>query len=485
VLEDVADHEIERIARELRRPVDLGPEVDVAVMAAIRAAPLMVAGHAPAAKAAPTRRHALRWLTRARTVRLRMTPIGALAAAGIAVADIIVNRVTPPGPRCPTCTPRRSAERKMIARVRESIGAVRPVRIVPARASEPRGIVELARLGRPPGRPRQRSPRRARWTPGRPMPPEALDASRAAGLLVFAGKGGVGKTTCAAATALRLAARDPHRRILLISTDPAHSLGDVLGTSVGDMPVPIAGARNVHAREVDAPRALASRRAEIEAAIQEIAASAGVGAAGASAAEILDLAPPGIDELLGMLSIIEPLGGSGDSQYDLVIVDTAPTGHALRLLELPDAAHEWVQMLMRLLLKYRHLVRPGRLAADLVALSQSIRRLKELLGNHAFTRCVVVTRAAALPRVETERLLVRLRRIGLSVAAVVANALTTTGGVCPWCRQIESAERQELDWIVRNARRGASRPVLVTPLIAPPPRGPVGLESWARTWRSV
>ncbi len=86
MLEDVADHEIERIARELRRPVDLGPEVDAAVMAAIHAAPLMVARRAPAA---PARRGSpLRWLTRARTVRLSVSPIGTLAAAGIAIAAI-------------------------------------------------------------------------------------------------------------------------------------------------------------------------------------------------------------------------------------------------------------------------------------------------------------------------------------------------------------------------------------------------------------
>jgi hypothetical protein len=86
VLEDVADHEIERIARELRRPVDLGPAVDVAVMAALHAAPLMVAGRSPAA---PVRRGGpLRWLTRSRTLRLRVSPIGGLVAAGLAIAAI-------------------------------------------------------------------------------------------------------------------------------------------------------------------------------------------------------------------------------------------------------------------------------------------------------------------------------------------------------------------------------------------------------------
>ena len=87
MLEDVADHEIERIARELRRPVDLGPDVDAGVMAAIHAAPLMVAGVPSVAPA--RRRSVLRWLTRPRTVRLRVSPLGTLAAAGIAIAALL------------------------------------------------------------------------------------------------------------------------------------------------------------------------------------------------------------------------------------------------------------------------------------------------------------------------------------------------------------------------------------------------------------
>src|SRR5207244_11085070 len=98
-------------------------------------------------------------------------------------------------------------------------------------------------------------------------------------------------------------------------------------------------------------------------AIEEIAST--LGAAETSAAErsarLLDLAPPGIDELFGMLSLVE-----ARRQFDVIVVDTAPTGHALRLLELPDSAREWVQVLLRMLLKYRTLVRPGQLASELV-----------------------------------------------------------------------------------------------------------------------
>ena len=112
-------------------------------------------------------------------------------------------------------------------------------------------------------------------------------------------------------------------------------------------------------------------------------------------------------------------------------MDTAPTGHALRLLEMPEAAREWTQSLLRILMKYRELVHPGRLAAEIVELSRSIRELQVLLRDHARTRFIVVMRAAALPLAETARLLTRLHP-GLSLAtpAVIVNALTLAPGRC-------------------------------------------------------
>src|SRR5207253_1239342 len=80
-------------------------------------------------------------------------------------------------------------------------------------------------------------------------------------LVLFAGKGGVGKTTCAAAAALGLAAREDTPRVLLLSTDPAHSLGDVLGLELGDVATSVPGAPpSLRAREIDAAALFAARR---------------------------------------------------------------------------------------------------------------------------------------------------------------------------------------------------------------------------------
>src|SRR5262249_13424240 len=154
---------------------------------------------------------------------------------------------------------------------------------------------------------------------------------------------------------------------------------DVFGQPIGDTAVRLRGGpANLLVRELDAARALAERRTRFEAALDEIASAFGAGATAASGggSELMSLAPPGIDELFGLLSVVD-----ARDRFDAIVVDTAPTGHALRLLEMPDAAREWMQVLLRVLLKYKSLVRPGQLAAELVELSKSIRGLQTLMRD--------------------------------------------------------------------------------------------------------
>src|SRR5262249_13915778 len=153
-----------------------------------------------------------------------------------------------------------------------------------------------------------------------------------------AGKGGVGKTTCAAALALGLAEKGAPRRVLVLSTDPAHSLGDVLRTPLGDDARPVVVAPpGLDARRVGAPALMASRRRRyLDAVRQVFDALRGDSSLDPSfdrtvVEDLIDLAPPGLDELFGLLEVVEALDRSA---YDTVVVDTAPTGHALRLLEM-------------------------------------------------------------------------------------------------------------------------------------------------------
>jgi arsenite-transporting ATPase len=421
----------------------------------------------------------IEWVTLPEILSLEETrdALAALDAAGIPVREVIVNRVTA-----------RDAER--IAEIREML-AGRTLRWVPEAEKEPRGRVTLRRLGKALAQPQ--------WpatSPSVPLLKEREGPTRTASqsppfsfrrrvgdevagllwldeiapahlqLLFFGGKGGVGKTTCAAAVALALAKRRPTARILLISTDPAHSVADVLEVPLGDDERPIPrGPKNLRARELDAGRAFAAWRERYgnrteDAVVAFTQDRGGVG-------ELLDLTPPGIDELIAVSSLLDALFGedSPEPTYDLVLVDTAPTGHALRLLEMPELALAWDHYLLSLLLKYREAVGLGDLAAGLVALSRNLKRFQELLRDPARCRFVAVTRDAELPRLETARLLRSLKRLGIAVPAVVFNALT--GGT----------PRREL--------RAEGCAIITAPAVVPPPRGVARLAKWVGRWEKV
>lgn len=147
--------------------------------------------------------------------------------------------------------------------------------------------------------------------------------------LFFTGKGGVGKTSLAAATAVRLA--EGGRRVLLVSTDPASNLDDVLGTPLGHAPTAVAGAPNLSALNIDPEEAARQYRERVVGPYRDtLPADAVVGMeeqlSGACTVEVA-----AFDEFTGLLS------GDVAAEFDHVIFDTAPTGHTLRLLRLPAA----------------------------------------------------------------------------------------------------------------------------------------------------
>ena len=290
----------------------------------------------------------------------------------------------------------------------------------------------------------------------------------------------MGKTTAAAAAALALARKG--RRVLLLSTDPAHSLGDALQVPVSDQEREVDPL--LRARELDAAQAFSSRRERYRAAVDELFETLRGGSSFDPAfdrvvvEDLIDLAPPGIDELFGMLAVIEALGEDGP--FDTVVVDTAPTGHALRLLQMPDAALEWAHTFMAILLKYRRVTGLGHLAKDLTDTARELRQFDELLRDPWRARFVAVTHAAALPRLETARLLTALRRLRVAAPAVLVNALTPPG--CSRCRRAAAAEGRELD-LLRRARRGWA--MLGAPRLAPAPRGIAALARFGSTWKRI
>jgi arsenite-transporting ATPase len=171
-------------------------------------------------------------------------------------------------------------------------------------------------------------------------------------LLLFSGKGGVGKTTLTCALARHLAQAQPERRLLLLSTDPAHSLGDVLGIPVADVPQPLPDWPNLQVRALQAEVLLQDFKQTYGPAL-ELIAERGSWLAKEDLLPLWDLDWPGVDELMAILEVNRLLAGQ---EVDTVILDTAPTGHTLRLLELPDFLDNLLAVFATFQAKHREVV---------------------------------------------------------------------------------------------------------------------------------
>jgi arsenite/tail-anchored protein-transporting ATPase len=153
--------------------------------------------------------------------------------------------------------------------------------------------------------------------------------------ILYTGKGGVGKTSVAAATGRRCAAAG--LRTVVLSTDPAHSLADVLETPVGNEPAELE--RNLWAQQVSAQEELERHWSAVQGWLGQVLIERGVERI---AAEELTV-PPGGDELFSLLRLKRHVE---EGEWDVIVVDCAPTGETLRLLSFPEAARWWLGKLM-------------------------------------------------------------------------------------------------------------------------------------------
>jgi arsenite-transporting ATPase len=428
------------------------------------------------------------WVTlpEALSVSEAMDATAALAAAGLTVGGWIVNRRTPRRRgRCAHCDARAALEARAVKRLPRH----RPLLQATAHDDEPRGVAALRAIAAELGASRRpegtlRAAPRWRATLAGPSADAAALVEPPTRLVMVAGKGGVGKSTCAAGLALASAERWPERNVLLVSTDPAHSLADVFGVDGGNR---LRTAPNLDVKELDAAAAYATIRAgyatAIDSLFERVAGRSGLDAGHDREVmkQLLDLAPPGLDELAAILDIADTLSAAPAARH-LIVMDTAPTGHALRLLEMPALVHDWVRTLMSILLKYEGIAGLGSLGALLLDLSRRIGHLRTLIADPDRTRVVAVTRAAALPRLETVRLLRRLRRLHVSTPFLVVNAVGR--GTCASCRRQSAADTRELA-LLRAALGPPRRApgLLLAPVHLPPPSGLAALRRWTREWR--
>jgi len=296
-------------------------------------------------------------------------------------------------------------------------------------------------------------------------------------VLLFTGKGGVGKTTVAAATATRAAAGGA--RTLLVSTDPAHSLADVFGTALGDEPGKVTG--DLWAQQLDARIRLERSWGEIRSWLLEVLAWAGV--EGIEAEELAII--PGLDEVFALADLADH---ADSGRWDVIVVDCAPTAETLRLLSLPDVLGWYVDRLFPVGRRLNKVVAPvlGRMTSlpvagdDVFSAGQRVfdrlDAVKALLGDTTRSSVRLVVTPERMVVAEARRTHTYLSLFGYSVDAVIANRLLPAAIDDPWFDFWKSSHAEQLALIDEGF---APVPVLRAELQAAEPLGVDALRRFA------
>ncbi|HEY5004656.1 MAG TPA: ArsA family ATPase [Ktedonobacteraceae bacterium] len=239
--------------------------------------------------------------------------------------------------------------------------------------------------------------------------------------ILFGGKGGVGKTTMAAATALELS---KEKKVLIFTTDPAPSLTDIFGQPVGDRPTPIIGVNNLFAMEINSKKVMQEFKEKYAKDILDILQQ-GTPLSNKETEEMFSLDIPGVDELMGLMKIAEFMVSA---DYQSYIVDTAPTGHTLRLLTMSDLLDNWIKFLASLRWKYHAIARAFGGAkriekADqlLLEMKRGVKKVKALLQSPERTEFVAVTIPEKMAMSETEDLVKSLENMRLASRHIIIN----------------------------------------------------------------
>ena len=265
--------------------------------------------------------------------------------------------------------------------------------------------------------------------------------------ILSGGKGGVGKTSCAGAMAVLSANRG--FRTLVLSTDPAHSLSDSFDQDLsGGEIIPIEGFKNLWGMEINAEKGMQD--------FQESLGQTSLGPEAEMASSLMGdmsgMSPPGSDEAMAFGKILEFIE---DTSYDRVIFDTAPTGHTLKLLELPDQLDSWLGKLLTMRQRLSSMM--GGLRSMMGGAEQEdnswemlqqtkdkIRAARVQLSDPDITQFVIVMIPEAMAVFETQRLLTNLNRWKIPANLIVVNQLVPPNPTCQFCSKRYEMQQNNL-----------------------------------------
>jgi arsenite-transporting ATPase len=253
-------------------------------------------------------------------------------------------------------------------------------------------------------------------------------------IYLFGGKGGVGKTTCASAQALRFAM--DQQSVLLFSTDPAHSLADCfqLSASKGIRAVP--NFDNLFLYEINAEEIYCKFGEEYFGEVRDIV----------SACTYLDEEDldnvfaqklPGLDELMGLKTVMDFME---TKEFDVYVWDTAPTGHTLRLLSLPGIVDQWVKTIAKVKWKYinvfgRSYLQKIEEGGNLLKIKKMIKNVTAILKDTSSCTVTIVLIPTLMSIQESKRMADQLKATGIHVSRIILNHVHPKAGDCSYCHQ--------------------------------------------------
>jgi arsenite-transporting ATPase len=384
----------------------------------------------------------------AMSVRETERYLALLSEQGVPVRDLIVNRVEEEHDACEHCRARVRSQRPWLKEIAKLFGDLE-IRYVPLMPKEVRGVDDLKKLGKLIWV-EKKTPRMTRINPDFKSVSSVAKSSfplASRKIVIFGGKGGVGKTTAAAAVALALAQANPEQKILVFSTDPAHSLSDSFDEDIGPA--------NLDRMEIDPGKWFEDLKQRYRTWTDELFASLSGGSRmeikfdREAMRELVELTPPGIDEIaaLGTISDLLDL-----EQYQTIVLDTAPTGHLIRFLELPQVALSWIRTFIKLLLKYKDVMRANQVAEELVTMSKSIKKVIALLTDPERCEFVGVAIPERMSLAETIDLAKSLEKLKVPMGKLLINGVVPVND-CKFCKSRRKMQEQVVEEFQTKFRR--------------------------------
>lgn len=308
---------------------------------------------------------------------------------------------------------------------------------------------------------------------------------------MLGGKGGVGKTSCAASLAVKFA--NHGHPTMVVSTDPAHSLSDSFAQDLtGGGLVPVEGVNSpLFALEVNPEKSMEEFNTATQklgnGGVKSLMQSMGLGMVADQLGELkleelMHTPPPGTDEIIAISKVMQFLESQEYNMFNRIVFDTAPTGHTLRLLSLPDFLDGSIGKVMKLKKKMGSALKslfgkeePQNDASELEKLKASVAKIRDLFHDPDTTEFMIVTIPTVMAISESSRLHSSLKKEGVPVKRLIVNQVLPPTSDCKFCSMKRKDQMRAIESIHNDSELAGLR-LFQAPLVDMEIRGVPALK---------